>query len=440
MLEKEILSGPFLHNDVPLELSRPKNSRVCINLGDKLFITDSILNKPLALVGQMGSGKSVVLMDMAQQISDQLQPGDTMVIFACKDEIARALRQPGDILISYTSEDPNSVYNLFSELQNSEDPEMTLREITNTLFGEFRKNTKEPFFVDAAVDLFSGLVLYLLDRAGKEGWVEQLDNAFLLKTLEKLTQYRETEDGLYRMEWELLITDPESQMQHCAVYLGDTSNPTPLALSVLSQLRAMVSKVFVGSFAKERGTFNTTDMLSQGGRLFLMCDYAVSGVSSIPVITSILNAMLRKCLSSDRERNGHRCYFLLDEFSLLNHLDISAALGYGRASGFRLVYALQTLKQLERNYTPSEAEQLLALTPNHIVFQNRCHFTRDFYAKHYGSNRVPLYDQSGRRIDVFEEPVIGEYEFKKITKPGDCIMAFNGYDPFLYHGFDPNKA
>jgi type IV secretory pathway TraG/TraD family ATPase VirD4 len=388
----------------------------------------------------MGSGKSVVLMEAAKQLSSQLSPGDTMVVFAGKDEILRELWQPGDVLISYSSKEPGNVYNIFSELQDEEDPAMVLREITNILFGDFRKNTKEPFFVDAAVELFSGVVLYLLNCASKEGWEGKLDNAFLLSTLEDLSQFRETEDGRKLMEWELLISDPESGMQHCAVYLGDTSNPTPLALSVLSQLRAMVAKVFIGSFAGENGTFNTTEMLKRGGRLFLLCEYAVSGTSSLPVITSILNSLLRKCLSFERERQERRCYFILDEFSLLNRLeDISAALGYGRASGFRLIYALQTLKQLERNHTASEAEQLLSLTANHIVFQNSCHFTREFYSKHYGSNRVQLYDQSGRRLDVVEEPVIGEYEFRKLNKPGECIMAFSGYDPFIYHGYDPNR-
>lgn len=439
MFEKDILSGTVLGEQIPEELRHPQKSRICINLGNKVYINDQILNKPLVLSGQMGSGKSVILMEVAKQISKQLHPGDTMVIFACKDEIVRQLWQPGDILISYSSKEPENVYNIFSELQHVEDPAMVLREITNTLFGEFRKNTKEPFFVDAAVELFSGVVLYLLNRARREGWENRLDNAFLLETLEELTQYRETANGYNLMEWELLVTDPESDMQHCAVYLGDTSNPTPLALSVLSQLRTMVSKVFIGSFAEKKGTFNTTDMLAHGGRLFLLCDYATSGVSTLPIITSILNAMLRKCLSFDRERKGQRCYFLLDEFSLLNRLDIGAALGYGRAAGFRLIYALQTLKQLERNHTASEAEQMLSLTANHIVFQNCCHFTREFYAKHYGSNRVQLYDQSGRRLNVVEEPVIGENEFRKLNKPGECIMVFGGHDPFIYHGYDPNR-
>lgn len=439
-IEKEVLQGGIvLHNEVPEELRRPANSRLVVNLGGKCYLSDNILCKPTILTGEMGSGKSRALIEICKQIDAQRRPDDAMIVFCAKKELLHELYQPGDVVLAFDSTNPACIHNIFREIGGPdtglEQARTVLREILQTIAEPFYQATAESFFIDASMDMLEHLILALREDAVANGTWEELTNASLLRWLDDLVQYTEDEDGGRKMGWEILVNEVDL-LKHCSVYIGNTSVPSELCLSVLSQLRTIVHRTFVGAFAGE-GTFSTEEAMRKGGRIFLVSEYAVSATSTAPLITTMLNRMLQLSIAQYREDRKMRTYFLLDEMAQLQKLRLQEPYSYGRAAGCRVIMVMQSLKLLEKRYSPSEAAQILGLTPNIICFYTTCPDTRAYLAKRSGTHHVPLYDACGRMLQVISEPVISDADYRKICRPGNAFMLVGHCEPFVYYGHDP---
>lgn len=440
-VEKEVLHGGIaLHNEIPETLRSPSDSRICLKFGDQLYLTDDVLCKPTILCGEMGSGKSRQGIEITRQIDAQRRPDDALIVFCAKRELLDALYQPGDVVLAFDSEKPSCVHNIFREIggadATAQQARTVLKEILQTIAIPFYRHTSESFFIDASMDMLENLILTMRQDAIENDAWNQLTNAYLLKYMDELCQYIEIEDGSRRMEWEILVND-SPLLKHCSVYLGNTETPSELCLSVLSQLRTIVHRTFVGAFAGE-GTFSTVEAMRKGGRIFLLSDYATSATSTAPLITTILNRFLQLSISQERDANKQRTYFVIDEMAMLEKLRLTEPFSYGRSAGCRILMTLQSLKLLEKSYSPSEAAQILGLTPNIMCFYTTCPDTRAYLSKRSGSHYVPLYDSYGKMLQVIQEPVISDADYAKISNPGDAFMLVGHYEPFVYHGFNPN--
>ena len=144
---KRLLEGQQLQRTVP-----PTAGRVepVVRLPGGLTLDDrSCWQYPTMLVGSVGSGKSTLIEQIRQPVlahADRV--GDTVVIFAAKPDVLRC-RRPGDPVISVSATDPASCWNIFRELDASDTPELTLREIASALFAEQKKKTTQIFFPEA---------------------------------------------------------------------------------------------------------------------------------------------------------------------------------------------------------------------------------------------------------------------------------------------------
>ena len=440
-MEKEVFhDGIALHNEIPKELRRPSDSRICLKLGEQFYLTDDVLCRPTIFCGEMGSGKSQKIIDICRQIDRQRRPDDALIVFCAKPELLDALYQPGDAVLAFDSEDPSCVHNIFREIGGAnvtmQQARTVLKEILQTIAAPFYRHTTESFFIDASMDMLENLVLFMREDAIANGTWNQLSNAYLLECLDNLCQKIDAENGSRKMAWEILVND-SPLLRHCSVYLGNTENPSELCLSVLSQLRTIVHRTFVGAFAG-KGTFSTVDAIRKGGRIFLLSDYATSATSTAPLITTILNRFLQLSIAQEREANQLRAYFVFDEMAQLEKLRLLEPFSYGRSAGCRVFMSLQSLKLLEKTYSPSEATQILGLTPNIMCFYTTCPDSRAYLSKRCGVHYVPLYDSDGKMLQVIQEPVISDVDYAKISNTGDAFMLVGHYEPFIYHGFDPN--
>lgn len=149
-------------------LERPnveKNSKApVIQLAPGFMIDDSILEKPTLLIGQVSSGKSYLLRNaIMPRIFSDMRAQDAAVIFATKREMIGGFYHPenGDLLLEYNACKPECIWNIFAEMEASNDPEKTLVELCDVMFSK-HKNTVQPFFYQCT-----------------KGYVQVLDDVFV---------------------------------------------------------------------------------------------------------------------------------------------------------------------------------------------------------------------------------------------------------------------
>ena len=69
-----------------------------------------------------------------------------MLLFFVRNQTCFAIKREEDWVISINSKEPNSCWNIFEEMEASQNPELTLREIATELFAEVEEKATQPFF------------------------------------------------------------------------------------------------------------------------------------------------------------------------------------------------------------------------------------------------------------------------------------------------------
>lgn len=392
---------------------------------------------PTVLVGGVGTGKTALLSRIRDAVLAQAHwTGDNVVIFAAKPDMLRSAR-PEDLILSVSAEDPACCWNIFAELEASDAPALTAREISAALFAEAKEKTTQRFFPAAAEDCFRQTILYMDDYRRRTG--DLPSNRDLVDFLE--TTPIHGEDGI--PGW---LDLAESQPFYFGMMRDYIGNGSEQGLGVLSELRTMLTSSLYGSFARAEGTFSALQALKRSGRrIYLYYDYAKSGHSALVTLKIILDLLLKQSLSPE---NRHRTWFLLDEFSLLPKLEhLPDALSYGRdpsgggTGGCRILAAVQSAKLLTRHYSVREAEVLLSLFPNVICLRVMDPMSRALLSDRYGTARYQYsYAGVGDRVHFVDctEPVVSDYHFSLLRRPGQAIMSLPALSecPFFYDGYE----
>ena len=405
-----------------------KNSKApVIRLADGFTIDDSVLEKPTLLIGQVSSGKSYLLRnEIMPRIFDSMRVQDAAVIFATKREMIDEFYHPekGDLLLDYNASNPECIWNIFTEMDSSNDPEKTLVELCDVMFSK-HKNTVQPFFTNAPKDMFKSLTMYLAEsyeqKTGKKPTNSTLIGFFDTITLKDSVVNGQKRDGL------LSLIKKVPRLHHLADYLGEGG--TAQALGVLGDLRTVLKETFQGGAFVKSGTFSVRKALKEGKKVFLLFNYAESTESSIVFFDMILDQMIKQSLAE----NDQKVWFFLDEFSLLGHLQyLQSALAYGRSNGFRLMAAVQSVQLLEKNYSEGEASCMLGLFPNVFCFFTSDYKSRRLMSNRYGTNLVSVIGYGGGKPELRERSVIEDSDFYKIALPGDCVVSLAGFPPFFF--------
>ena len=406
---------------------RQNSKAPVIQLAPDFIIDDSILEKPTLLIGQVSSGKSYLMRNLLMpQIFKSMRNQDAAVIFATKREMIDGFYHPekGDILLEYNANDPENIWNIFKEMEESADPEKTLTEHCDVMFSK-HKNTVQPFFTNAPKDMFKSLTMYLAEsyelQTGKKPTNSTLIGFFDTITLKDTVVNGKPRKGL------LTLMKEVPRLHHLSDYLGNGG--TAQALGVLGELRMVLNETFQGGAFVKPGTFSVRRALREGKKIFLIYDYAESTESSIVFFDMIIDQMIKLSLAE----NHQKVWFILDEFSLLGHLQyLQSALAFGRGNGFRVVAAVQSVQLMEKNYSESEAECMLGLFPNIICFFTSDYKSRRLICNRYGTNLVSVIGYGGGKPELRERSVIQDADFYKIALPGDSIVSLAGYSPFFF--------
>lgn len=429
---KKVIEGQQLLHDIPQ--SAVAGIPPVVHLKGLSLDDENCWQYPTVLVGSVGSGKST-LMDTIQRavMQNADKAGDTVVIFAAKPDVLR-YRRAGDPVIRVSSAEPGSCWNLFREMDASDHPELTLREISEALFAEQKRQTNQIFFPEAAQDVFFQSARFMYDYSKKHG--THISNAQLIDFLTQ-TSVNGDYGWLHMAE---LYPQYFSSMRD---FIGESGSLQ--GMGVLSEIRTMLARTFYESFSSDNGAFSAINAVKRGGRFFIYYEYNKAH-SALPLFKIILDLMLQQAMSA---QTAKKIWFLLDEFAQLPKMEhLVDALSFGRdpsgrgAGGIRIVAALQSVQLLTRHYSEAEAKTLLSLFPNLVMLRVADPMSRAALADRYGMARV-LYryiGEGGKPVSTdADQKVITDADFAELLKPGQAFMSLPGVSaaPFFFDGWTP---
>ena len=141
---------------------------------------DELLSRHMLFLGSIGSGKTNAVYQILSQLRQNMDTNDIILVFDSKGDFYEEFYLEGDIVFSSDEKatGPNGVnyWNIFKEV--SLDKALlseNINEIARTLFYDKVQRTNQPFFPNAAKDLFTAILLHFTRK--KDG--HQTSNADL---------------------------------------------------------------------------------------------------------------------------------------------------------------------------------------------------------------------------------------------------------------------
>lgn len=345
----------------------------------------SMLSRHLLLLGGAGSGKTNVFKLTMTQLREKASTNDVFIIFDTKGDFYEGCGKDMDLILGNSKEyrEKSQRWNIYDEVladgENPEDYEVNAREIAASLF-EDRGSSSQPFFSNAARDIFAHALIYFIREAvnNPADGLRKLNN-------KSLTDFLLNANG---SDYEKMF-NKYSDMKGVMSYLGDgTSNQ---ALGVLGELKSMLYDLFIGVFNDNdmHGRFSMRDSVrkKQGRAIFIEYDL-MTGETLTPIYRLLVDLALKEALGrSDSE--GGNVYMILDELKLLpklKHMD--DALNFGRGKGVKVIAGLQSINQLYDIYGEAKGKVIAGGFSTLFAFHTSDNESREYVSKLFGTNVV----------------------------------------------------
>lgn len=355
--------------------------------GDKYYFSldKSKLSRHVLLLGGAGSGKTNVFNLTLSQLREKQTSNDVFIIFDTKGDFYENFFQNGDYILGNGKfyREISQRWNIFEEVladgYDAEDYEINARELAAALFAD-RGSSTQPFFVNAARDIFAQTVIYFIRRAidNPEQRKQYLNNKKLIAFLMNAgsEQYRK-------------IFTYYKDMQGMLSYIGDgTSNQ---ALGVFGELKNMLSELFIGVFndSDERGKFSIRSAVREKGGKAIFIEYdLMAGETMTPIYRMLVDLVLKEALGR-RDTLDANVYLVLDELKLLpklKHLD--DALNFGRSKGVKVIAGLQSVNQLYDIYGEAKGHVIAGGFSTLYAFHTSDNASREYVSGLFGRNVV----------------------------------------------------
>ena len=400
--------------------------------GDTIFqINEDIMARHILLLGGAGCGKTNAFCYTVQALRRRMTNNDIAIIFDTKGEFYEEFSQEGDYVIGNSASFRNISYtwNSFDEILadgwDEANITMNARELASALFHD-RGSASQPFFCNAARDIFRGVLLHFIRQAKKQPkeWKSKLNNEDLIKAFLS-----------FQPEHYLKIFSHYSDLRSLLTYFGDGKSNQ--ALGVFGELNSMLSEYFVGILAShrpERSISMRKAVREKGGKaIFVEYDLSV-GETLTPVYRLLIDQALKEALS--RAKNSGNVFLIADEFKLLPKLQhIDDALNFGRGLGVRVMAGIQSIDQLYDVYGQEKGAVIAGGFGSIFAFHTNDGSSRDYITKRFGSN-IMVYEYN----NVQKNSIVGNERDGNTVEEwdqlnlglGQAIIGL-GYDaPFLF--------
>ena len=134
--------------------------------GQKAFVPldMDLLSRHLLFLGGIGTGKTNAFYQIIRQLRSSLTGDDIVILFDTKGDFYRSFYRSGDIVISNdetaTGPDGKDYWNIFYEIERDDHMEENIVEVSKSLFSQKLEKTNQPFFPNAAKDLFGAVLTH----------------------------------------------------------------------------------------------------------------------------------------------------------------------------------------------------------------------------------------------------------------------------------------
>lgn len=396
--------------------------------GDVFSISNDMLEKHLLCIGGPGSGKTNVLDLILEQLRYMPNTNDFFVIFDTKGDYIKEFYREGDYVIAngdkYRKYSGFVHWNIFEELKAAgKDWMIAAREISKSLFAD-RANKTQPFFSNAAEDIFSGLLIHFY--RSYQGDPTKLNNRYLINTIRK-------KDTKWYLD-EVLNEEVNPDLVGMRSYIGDGKSNQ--ALGVLGELKSMIYGCFVDTF-EQAGSFSIRNAVRSRGARAVFIEYDMSvGKSMTPLCRLLVDLALKETMGRSAQSTG-RVWYILDELKLLpNCLHLEDGLNLGRSLGCSVIAGLQSVNQMYEIYEKFGGQVILGGFSNVLAFSTTDFESRDYITKLFGVNVTNYWLESPMTVQISPRErdghVVEEWDLQKLGT-GEAFVSLLGHPPFKFH-------
>lgn len=398
----------------------------------KLKISDEILSRHIMLMGNTGTGKTNVFDFILSELRRNSSERDVFIVFDSKGDFIKKHWKENDQVLGNGKKyrKYSAIWNIFDEIQmtsgDQEDIEINSREFSKSLFSD-RKNKSQPFFSNAAQDIFANMLIYTCRKFKEkpENFNYYLNNKQFIHMLKSFNSVNYQD-----------CFNHYSDMKSLMNYLGEGGNLQ--GLGVLAELNSMINDYFVGIFAQEADkTFSMRKFVRNRGGNAVFIEYDIASGEVFEPIYRILFDLALKEVMSQEETSGN-VYLIADEFKMIPKLQhIGNALNFGRSKGIKILAGIQSISQLEAIYGKTESEVMMAGFSSIISFKCNDPSSREYLSKRLGRNLslidyINQYDEIGTHV---REGYVVEDWFQNnyLKTKGNAIISLIENDPFCFH-------
>lgn len=435
-MSTQIIYGSSIHNnDLPGVLNNAVVSYPGMGIKTKhgFQVDEDILSKHILLLGGSGCGKTNVFFYTLSDLRKSMTSDDVAIVFDTKGEFYESFCRSGDVVVGNSARfrDISYTWNIFDEiLADGWDPlqvSMNVKEISAALF-HGRGSTTQPFFCNAARDIFGGILLHFIRQAEADPdlWMKRLNNKDLLYAFRG-----------FKVEHYLRIFEHYSDTRYMLSYFGDGKSNQ--ALGVFGELNSMLSEYFIGILAEydpEKRLSMRQAVRRKGGKMiFIEYDLSVGEVLS-PVYRLLVDQALKEALSRNGGVKNGSVYVIADEFKLLPMLQhIDDALNFGRGMGVKVMAGIQSIDQLYEIYGEEKGAVIAGGFGSMFAFHTNDGASRDYIRKRFGSNMV-VYDYlDQKKNSVIEREregyTVEEWDQMELGL-GQAVIGLGYGAPFLF--------
>lgn len=394
-----------------------------------LPFSDQLLSKHIMLIGSIGTGKTTTINQYLAEVRKQIKRNDIVIVFDTKGDYLK-FYQEGDVIIgnddSYMVERgiKRNYWNIFGEIESGKRMLESMREISTALFKEACERTNQPFFPNAAKDIFTATLWHFMKTRKPNERTNQHLTSFLCSNGNLI-------DDLVKM------LDAYDEFRAMKSYI---SNPTSgQTQGVIAELQQVINQYFQGNFNKH-GTLSLRRLTEKKGGHFIFIEYDLSIGSVLSPIYSLMFDMAIKQALGRTKAEGN-VFFVTDEFRLLPHLvHIDDAVNFGRSLGVKFLISIQNVNQIFENYGEHRARSIMSGFMTTIAFNVSDVHTRDYIKSCLGKNRKKdsfetIISTKGINEETREGFVVEDWDISKLDL-GESIIKMPGYEPFFFK-FDP---
>lgn len=394
--------------------------------------SEGMMGRHIMLIGGIGTGKTNAINQILAQMRSVMGNDSVAIIFDTKGDFYNTFYQKGDTVIG---NDDNAVdcqgranyWNIFREIQTGPQMMESIIEISHSLFKEACTKTNQPFFPNAARDIFTATLWHFMTNEEPKKRTNKWLSDFLfysstIELREMLNKYPQ-----FRAMISYIQNDNSAQTQ-----------------GVLAELQQVIRKIFVGNFNKH-GTLGLKELTMKKGGGFIFIEYDLSLGSMLSPIYSLMFDIAIKA-AIGRDRTPGNVFFVTDEFRLLpNLVHIDDAVNFGRSLGVKFIIGIQNVEQIYESYGEERARSIMSGFLTTIAFRVNDFRSREHIQKSFGMNRKKdsfsnIVATKGLTEETRDGYVVEDWDISNL-KTGESIIGMPGIEPFLFKFdyFDENK-